>query len=109
MDGFEGAIYVEPVKEVLDKKEAIRQEELKKRELLQTLKGKENVTLDGQKINLYANIGSLSDVASVLQNDAGGIGLFRSEFLYLENSDYPQRKSSSRYISRLLKIWAERK
>ena len=89
VDGFEGAIYVEPVKEVLDKKEAIRQEELKKRELLQTLKGKENVTLDGQKINLYANIGSLSDVASVLQNDAGGIGLFRSEFLYLENSDYP--------------------
>ena len=89
VDGFEGAIYVAPVKEVLDKKEAIRQEELKKRELLQTLKGKENVTLDGQKINLYANIGSLSDVASVLQNDAGGIGLFRSEFLYLENSDYP--------------------
>lgn len=89
VDGFEGCIYVEPVKEILDKKEAVRQEELKKRELLQTLKGKENVTLDGQKINLYANIGSLSDVASVLQNDAGGIGLFRSEFLYLENSDYP--------------------
>ena len=63
--------------------------ELEKKKLLETLKGKENITLDGQKILLYANIGNTKDLATVLQNDAGGIGLFRSEFIYLEREDYP--------------------
>mgnify|MGYP001852816513 FL=1 len=61
----------------------------KQKALLEQLKGKENVTKSGQKINVYANIGNVSDVGTVLKNDAGGIGLFRSEFLYLENTDFP--------------------
>ena len=89
VDGFEGSIYVDPTEEVLKEKEEIRREEIRKRELLQTLKGQKNITLDGKEINIYANIGNLSDVGAVLQNDAGGIGLFRSEFLYLEKNDYP--------------------
>lgn len=89
VDGFEGSIYVDPTEEVLKEKEEIRREEIRKRELLQTLKGQKNITLDGKEINIYANIGNLSDVGAVLQNDAGGIGLFRSEFLYLEKHDYP--------------------
>ena len=89
VDGFEGSIYVDPTEEVLKEKEEIRREEIRKRELLQTLKGQKNITLDGKEINIYANIGNLSDVGAVLQNDAGGIGLFRSEFLYLEKKDYP--------------------
>ena len=89
VDGYEGKIIIDPEVSVLeDYKEKKEQEDEKKR-LLQELKGKENVTLDGKKINLYANIGSVSDVASVLANDAGGIGLFRSEFLYLESETYP--------------------
>ena len=66
-----------------------QERDLQQRALLQQLKGQENVTLDGQKIKIYCNIGNPSDVGGVLKNDAGGIGLFRSEFLYLENSDYP--------------------
>ncbi len=89
IDGFDGKIYIDPDEETL---ELMREKQAKDREkklLLQELKGKENVTLSGQKINIYANIGNTSDVGSVLQNDAGGIGLFRSEFLYLENDTFP--------------------
>lgn len=89
VDGFTGEFIIEPDAQTEQKKEERRQEELEKKALLQQMKGQENVTLDGQTINLYANIGNVEDVASVLQNDAGGIGLFRSEFLYLESSDYP--------------------
>ncbi len=89
VDGFEGALYIDPDIDTLTVMEKRRQEELEKREMLQKLKGEENVTKSGQKINLYANIGGVSDVVNVLQNDAGGIGLFRSEFLYLEKNDYP--------------------
>lgn len=89
VDGFTGEFIIEPDAQTEQKKEERRQEELEKKALLQQMKGQENVTLDGQKINLYANIGNVEDVASVLQNDAGGIGLFRSEFLYLESNDYP--------------------
>ena len=66
-----------------------RQKDLDRKALLEQLKGKENVTKSGRKINVYANIGNVSDLGAVLKNDAGGIGLFRSEFLYLENSDFP--------------------
>lgn len=89
VDGTNGIIYVDPDDETLSKMKQIREEELEKKQLLQTLKGKENITLDGQKILLYANIGNIKDLATVRQNDAGGIGLFRSEFIYLEKEQYP--------------------
>ncbi len=89
VDGFTGKLIVNPIEDVLAEYKAKRDEEIEKRKLLQELKGKENITKSGKKINIYANIGNVSDVASVLQNDAGGIGLFRSEFLYLEKDTYP--------------------
>ena len=89
VDGYEGKIIIDPEVSVLEDYKAKKEKEDEKKRLLQELKGKENVTLDGKKINLYANIGGVSDVASVLANDAGGIGLFRSEFLYLESETYP--------------------
>ena len=87
VDGNTGTLYVEPDAETLEELRAHKQEEEQAREMLQTLKGKEDVTLDGKQIKLYANIGGVKDVASVLANDAAGIGLFRSEFLYLEADD----------------------
>ena len=89
VDGMNGKIYVEPDAQTLEEMKKRRQAELEKKELLQLLKGKENVTLDGKKIMLYANIGNIKDLATVIQNDAGGIGLFRSEFIYLEKDNYP--------------------
>ena len=89
VDGLNGKIYVEPDAQTLEEMKKRRQAELEKKELLQLLKGKENVTLDGKKIMLYANIGNIKDLATVIQNDAGGIGLFRSEFIYLEKDQYP--------------------
>jgi phosphotransferase system enzyme I (PtsI) len=82
-------LYVDPVPELLGAMEAKQKEDKEKKALLQELKKKDNITIDGKRINLYANIGGVNDVASVLANDAQGIGLFRSEFLYLESSDYP--------------------
>ena len=89
VDGLNGKIYVEPDAQTLEEMKKRRQAELEKKELLQLLKGKDNVTLDGKKIMLYANIGNIKDLATVMQNDAGGIGLFRSEFIYLEKDRYP--------------------
>ena len=89
VDGFNGKIYVDPDENILTEMKAKQQEDLEKKQLLQTLKGKENITLDGQKVMLYANTGNIKDLATVIQNDAGGIGLFRSEFIYLEREDYP--------------------
>lgn len=89
VDGLNGKIYVEPDAQTLEEMKKRRQAELEKKELLQLLKGQENVTLDGKKIMLYANIGNIKDLATVIQNDAGGIGLFRSEFIYLEKDRYP--------------------
>ena len=89
VDGFEGKVYIDPDPEVLAEKKKIVLHEQEKKALLEQLKGKDNVTLDGQHINLYANIGNTKDLALVLKNDAGGIGLFRSEFIYLGSDDYP--------------------
>lgn len=89
VDGGAGVIYVDPDEKTLETMKKKQQEEFQKKELLQSLKGKENITLDGQKMMLYANIGNIKDLATVLQNDAEGIGLFRSEFIYLESEDYP--------------------
>ena len=89
VDGFEGKVYVDPDEETLAVKTKLLNEELEKKALLEQLKGKENITLDGQRINIYANIGNTKDLALVMKNDAGGIGLFRSEFIYLGSEDYP--------------------
>ena len=89
VDGSTGILYIEPDQETIIEMKKKKAKEQEKKELLKGLKGKDNVTIDGKKIDLYANIGGLSDVASVLQNDAGGIGLFRSEFLYLQKDNYP--------------------
>lgn len=89
VDGSKGVIYVEPDESTLSEMQEKQKEEQEQKALLQTLKGKPNVTLDGKEIKLYANIGNIKDLATVIQNDAGGIGLFRSEFLYLEKDNYP--------------------
>lgn len=93
VDGYTGTLYIEPDEETMKKYEAKKAEDENKKRLLLELKGKENVTLDGKKINLYANIGGVADVANALSNYAGGIGLFRSEFLYLESEDYPTEEA----------------
>ena len=96
VDGTNGIFYVDPDEETLSRLQKAREEEQEKKALLQTLKGKENITLDGKSILLYANIGNIKDLATVLQNDAGGIGLFRSEFIYLEREDFPSEEEQFR-------------
>ena len=121
VDGTNGVVYIDPDEETLRKMEKRRNEELEKRRLLQELKGKDNVTKDGHSVMVYANIGNLKDIPYVLENDAGGIGLFRSEFIYLENSDYPteeqqfaiykevaQKMAGKRVIIRTLDIGADK-
>ena len=93
VDGFKGEVVFDPTEELCSETEVRIKEEKEKLQLLQTLKGKENVTLDGKKIHIYANIGSVGDVGYVLENDAGGIGLFRSEFLYLGRDDFPAEEA----------------
>ena len=93
VDGFDAKFFVEPDEDTKAEYRKLKEENEQKKRLLQELKGKENITKDGTKINLYANIGGVSDVANVLANDAGGIGLFRSEFLYLESEDYPTEEA----------------
>lgn len=109
VDGFTGEIFVEPDegtrRRLLEKQKA---DEEKKRLLLE-LKGKENVTRDGTKVNIYANIGSVDNIGAVLLNDAGGIGLFRSEFLYLENNDYPNEEQQFLAYKRVLESMAGKK
>lgn len=89
VDGYTGTLIIDPDEKTLEEMYARKKQDAESRELLQVLKGKEDITLDGKVIKLYANIGNASDVANVLKNDANGIGLFRSEFLYLEKNDYP--------------------
>ena len=93
VDGYTGTFYIDPDEDILKKMQEKKEEDIKARELLQELKGKEDVTVDGKHIKLYANIGGVKDVASVLANDAAGIGLFRSEFLYLEADNYPNEEA----------------
>ena len=121
VDGAAGKLYVEPDEETIQQLEQKKQAFLEQKELLETLKGKENVTLDGRKIMLYANIGNSKDLATVIQNDAGGIGLFRSEFIYLERDHFPtedeqfqiykqvaQTMAGKRVIIRTLDIGADK-
>ena len=93
VDGYTGTFYIDPDEETLKKMQQKKEEDIKARELLQELKGKEDITVDGKHIKLYANIGGVKDVTSVLANDAAGIGLFRSEFLYLEADNYPDEEA----------------
>ena len=93
VDGYTGTFYIDPDEETLKKMQEKKEEDIKARELLQELKGKEDITVDGKHIKLYANIGGVKDVTSVLANDAAGIGLFRSEFLYLEADNYPDEEA----------------
>ena len=109
VDGFTGEIFVEPDEETRQRLlEKQRADEEKKRLLLE-LKGKENITKDGTKVNIYANIGSVDNIGAVLLNDAGGIGLFRSEFLYLENTDYPNEEQQFLAYKRVLESMAGKK
>ena len=89
VDGLEGKVYIEPDAKTMEAMQEKQRKDQEQKELLEQFKGKENITKSGQKVNLYANIGNLADVGAVLKNDAGGIGLFRSEFLYLESETYP--------------------
>ena len=109
VNGYTGEIFLEPDEatvEALAKKQA---EDIEKKRLLQELKGKENITLDGKKINIYANIGSVDNIGAVLASDAGGIGLFRSEFLYLESSDYPTEEQQFNAYKKVLESMAGKK
>ena len=121
VDGADGTFYVDPDEETLAEMKKRQEEDLSRKQLLLTLKGKENDTLDGQKVMLYANIGNIKDLATVIQNDAGGIGLFRSEFIYLEKEDFPteeeqfqiyrqvaQTMAGKRVIIRTLDIGADK-
>lgn len=121
VDGANGTFYIDPDEATLAEMKKRQEEDLSRKQLLLTLKGKENVTLDGQKVMLYANIGNIKDLATVIQNDAGGIGLFRSEFIYLEKEDFPteeeqfqiyrqvaQTMAGKRVIIRTLDIGADK-
>ena len=108
-NGFTGEFILHPDEEILEEAKAKQRQEEEKKELLEKLKGKENVTLDGTKINIYANIGSVEDVGAVLVNDAGGIGLFRSEFLYLGREDYPSEEEQFKAYKRVLESMASKK
>lgn len=109
VDGFTGEIFIEPDAETSERLLKKQQEDMEKKRLLQDLKGKENVTLDGKRINIYANIGGVDNIGAVLLNDAGGIGLFRSEFLYLESSDYPTEEQQFTAYKKVLESMAGQK
>ena len=109
VDGREGKLYIDPEEEVLTKLQEAQKKEQEARELLSLLKGKEDVTADGKHIKLYANIAGVGDVANVLANDAAGIGLFRSEFLYLEAEDYPDEETQFLAYKRVAENMAGKK
>ena len=109
IDGFTGTIYIDPDEETMKAMTEKREEDRRQKALLEELKGKENVTLSGKKINVYANIGNLSDVGAVLKNDAGGIGLFRSEFLYLESEDFPTEEQQFQVYKQVAENMAGKK
>ena len=109
VDGYEGRVIVNPDERTVNEYEVRRLEDLHKKELLKKLKGKDNVTLDGKRINIYANIGSADNIGDVLYNDAGGIGLFRSEFLYLERDSYPTEQEQFEVYKTVLESMAGKK
>lgn len=121
IDGYAGDVYINPDHDTIQKMREKQEAKERQAALLLELKGRENITVDGRHIEIFANIGNSSDVGAVLQNDAGGIGLFRSEFLYLENDDYPsedqqfavykdvaEKMSGKKVIIRTLDIGADK-
>ncbi len=109
VDGYTGKIYIDPDEKTMAEMKEKQSKDLERKKLLLELKGKENITIDGTKINVYANIGGPQDIGAVLLNDAGGIGLFRSEFLYLENSDYPTEEEQFRAYQKVIESMAGKK
>ncbi len=109
VDGHTGEVFVSPDEQTVRQLEQKQAEDIRKKQLLQELKGKENVTLDGTKINIFANIGSVGGIGAVLANDAGGIGLFRSEFLYLESEDYPTEEQQFQAYKKVLESMSGKK
>ncbi len=109
VDGFEGQVILDPDEALCDKVKIRMEEEREKLKLLESLKGKENVTLDGKKIHIYANIGSVGDIGYVLENDAGGIGLFRSEFLYLGRDNFPTEEEQFIAYKQVAQMMADKK
>ena len=109
VDGTNGVVYVDPDAELLEEMKKKQQEEQEKKRLLQTLKGKENITLDGQNVMLYANVGNIKDLGIALQNDAGGIGLFRSEFIYLGQDHYPTEEEQFQIYKTVAETMAGRR
>ncbi|MCP1111538.1 phosphoenolpyruvate--protein phosphotransferase [Ohessyouella blattaphilus] len=109
VDGNTGILYLEPDDETLQGLKDRQQEEQEKREMLKLLRGRENVTIDGKEIMLYANIGDMKDLAAVMQNDAGGIGLFRSEFIYLGRDNYPTEEEQFQIYKTVAETMAGKK
>ena len=109
VDGHTGEIFVDPDEETIRRLEQKQADDIKKKQLLQELKGKDNVTLDGTRVNIFANIGGVGGIGAVLANDAGGIGLFRSEFLYLESEDYPTEEQQFQAYKKVLESMAGKK
>ena len=109
VDGYTGEIFIDPDENTKARLERKCAEDEEKKQLLQALKGKENITIDGTRVNIYANIGGVDNIGSVLANDAGGIGLFRSEFLYLESSDYPTEEQQFTAYKKVLESMAGKK
>ena len=109
VDGFSGQVIFEPEEDVQKETEKRMQEEAEKQKLLEELKGKENITPEGRKINIYANIGSVGDLGYVMENDAGGIGLFRSEFLYLGRNDFPTEEEQFQAYKQAVQTMAGKK
>ena len=109
VDGVDGKVYIDPDEETMTSMQKKQKKDQEQKELLNQLKGKENVTKSGQKVNVYANIGNLADVGAVLKNDAGGIGLFRSEFLYLESDTYPTEEQQFAVYKKVAETMAGKK
>lgn len=109
VDGYTGKLYIEPDEKTLSELLERQRQDGEKQKLLFDLKGKDSVTIDGKKIKLYANIGSLSDLESVFINDAGGIGLFRSEFIYLERDNFPDEEEQFRIYKKVAEAMAGKK
>ena len=109
VDGVDGKVYIDPDEETMASMQKKQKKDQEEKELLNQLKGKENVTKSGQKVNVYANIGNLADVGTVLKNDAGGIGLFRSEFLYLESDTYPTEEQQFAVYKKVAETMAGKK
>ena len=109
VDGTKGTVYINPGEDMLEMMRENKARDDEQKKLLASLKGRENITIDGQKIKLYANIGNIKDLAKVIQNDAGGIGLFRSEFIYLESKDFPTEEEQFAIYKQVAETMAGKK